>query len=353
MAYVDPVELLWRDAAGDPRQGLSVDAIVRAGIEVADAEGLSGLSMRKVAERLGFTTMSLYRHVPSRDHLVDLMRDAAIGALPPPATSAPPLGTFTPPPGAAALSRSAAAPSPDAADPTPSAARSRAGGTGAAGEETDEGADAVPATSAEKADTVAAKAAERVGVRAAGGWREELEACLRQGWELRKRHPWLAEVRGTRRLPGPNAVAFYDRLLGILSGAGLTPARTVAAADLLGRFVDAEALRLVEVAAAERASGVGEEEWWGARDSLYERLGAYPVVTALWEAGAWDEPADPFEFGLARLLDAIELLAGDETRDETCGMCGTPLPGAMTGRPRAYCSRACRQRAYRERRARR
>ncbi|MFD2352094.1 TetR/AcrR family transcriptional regulator [Nonomuraea ferruginea] len=78
------MELLWRDAAGDPRQGLSVDAIVRAGIEVADAEGLSGLSMRKVAERLGFTTMSLYRHVPSRDHLVDLMRDAAIGALPPP-----------------------------------------------------------------------------------------------------------------------------------------------------------------------------------------------------------------------------------------------------------------------------
>ncbi|TXK40828.1 TetR/AcrR family transcriptional regulator [Nonomuraea sp. C10] len=309
MAYVDPVELLWRDADSDPRQGLSVDAIVRAGIEVADAEGLSGLSMRKVAERLGFTTMSLYRHVPSRDHLVDLMRDTAIGE--PPGTSAP-------------------------------SSRSRAGGTGTAAGEAAEGADAVPARAAERAD-----------VGAAGGWREELEACLRQGWEVRRRHPWLAEVRGTRRLPGPNAVAFYDRLLGILSGAGLTPARTVAAADLLGRFVDAEALRLVEVAAAERASGVGEEEWWGARDSLYERLSAYPVVTALWEAGAWDEPADPFEFGLARLLDAIKLLAGDETRDETCGVCGTPLPGAMTGRPRAYCSRACRQRAYRERRARR
>lgn len=336
MAYVDPVELLWRNSGGDPRQGLSVDAIVRAGVAVADAEGLSGLSMRKVAERLGFTTMSLYRHVPSRDHLVDLMRDAAIGELPPPGTSA--------------HSQDAAAPPPGAAAPSP---LSRAGGTGAAAEETDEGADADPARSAEKADTVAAKAAERAGVRAAGGWREELEACLRQSWELRKRHPWLAEIRGTRHLPGPNAVAVYDRLLGILSGAGLAPARTVAAADLLGRFVDAEALRLVEVAAAERASGVGEEEWWGARDSLYERLGAYPVVTALWEAGAWDEPADPFEFGLARLLDAIELLASDETRDEICDVCGTPLPGAMTGRPRAYCSRACRQRAYRERRARR
>ncbi|MFC5819353.1 TetR/AcrR family transcriptional regulator [Nonomuraea harbinensis] len=332
MAYVDPVELLWRDAGGDPRQGLSVDAIVRAGIEVADAEGLSGLSMRKVAERLGFTTMSLYRHVPSRDHLVDLMRDTAIGE--PPDTSAPSPDSAAPSPGAATPFPGAVAPPPGTSAPSP---RSRTGGTGAA-----EGADAVPARAAERAD-----------VGAAGGWREELEACLRQGWEVRRRHPWLAEVRGTRRLPGPNAVAFYDRLLGILSGAGLTPARTVAAADLLGRFVDAEALRLVEVAAAERASGVGEEEWWGARDSLYERLSAYPVVTALWEAGAWDEPADPFEFGLARLLDAIELLAGDETRDETCGVCGTPLPGAMTGRPRAYCSRACRQRAYRERRARR
>src|SRR5690606_22624674 len=42
VASVDPVEWLWRDGGGEPARGLSVDAIVRAGIEVADAEGLAG-----------------------------------------------------------------------------------------------------------------------------------------------------------------------------------------------------------------------------------------------------------------------------------------------------------------------
>ncbi|WP_217710460.1 hypothetical protein [Streptomyces sp. NA04227] len=33
-----------------------------------------------------------------------------------------------------------------------------------------------------------------------------------------------------------------------------------------------------------------------------------------------------------------------------CGVCGKPVGGASTGRPRCYCSRACQQRAYRQRR---
>src|SRR5690606_41990405 len=82
VANVDPVEMLWRDGGGEPARGLSVDAIVRAGIEVADAEGLARLSMRKVAERLGVTTMSLYRHAPGRDPLAGLVRAAPVAAPP-------------------------------------------------------------------------------------------------------------------------------------------------------------------------------------------------------------------------------------------------------------------------------
>jgi AcrR family transcriptional regulator len=52
---------------------------VRAGIEIADAEGLGALSMRRVAERLGVGTMSLYTYVPSKAELVDVMFDRAIG----------------------------------------------------------------------------------------------------------------------------------------------------------------------------------------------------------------------------------------------------------------------------------
>ncbi|MGH3788598.1 MAG: TetR/AcrR family transcriptional regulator [Pseudonocardiaceae bacterium] len=73
----------------EPRTGLSRGRIVAAAIELADADGLGALSMSKVAARLGFTTMSLYRHVRSKDELILLMQDAAVGA---PTAQAEPAG---------------------------------------------------------------------------------------------------------------------------------------------------------------------------------------------------------------------------------------------------------------------
>jgi AcrR family transcriptional regulator len=66
-----------------PRTGteheLTRQRVVRAGIEIADAEGLDGLSMRGVAARLGVSTMSPYRYVDGKEHLVVLMADEAYG----------------------------------------------------------------------------------------------------------------------------------------------------------------------------------------------------------------------------------------------------------------------------------
>jgi DNA-binding transcriptional regulator YhcF (GntR family) len=56
---------------------LTRDRIVRAAITVADAEGLGSVSMRRVATNLDVATMSLYRHVPSKEDLLELMADAA------------------------------------------------------------------------------------------------------------------------------------------------------------------------------------------------------------------------------------------------------------------------------------
>jgi AcrR family transcriptional regulator len=70
------LDLLWgRREAGKrgPRPGLSADAIVDAAIRLADAEGLEGVSMARVAAELGFTTMSLYRYVASKEELLQLM----------------------------------------------------------------------------------------------------------------------------------------------------------------------------------------------------------------------------------------------------------------------------------------
>jgi AcrR family transcriptional regulator len=75
------VELLWRNHGSSTkgaRARLDLDQIVRAAMNVADAEGLEPLSMRKVAERLGVGTMSLYTYVPGKAELLDLMFDEAV-----------------------------------------------------------------------------------------------------------------------------------------------------------------------------------------------------------------------------------------------------------------------------------
>jgi AcrR family transcriptional regulator len=78
------LDLLWgRRGQGKrgPRPGLSADAIVDAAIRLADAEGLEGVSMARVAAELGRTPMSLYRYVASKEELLQLMWNAsAVGA---------------------------------------------------------------------------------------------------------------------------------------------------------------------------------------------------------------------------------------------------------------------------------
>src|SRR5580700_10469591 len=74
------LDLLWgRRAPGrrGPKPGLSVDGIVGAAVRVADVEGLEAVSMARVAKELGFTTMSLYRYVTSKDELLQLMWNAS------------------------------------------------------------------------------------------------------------------------------------------------------------------------------------------------------------------------------------------------------------------------------------
>lgn len=61
---------------------LDVERVVAAAIEIADAEGLANLSMRRIATELGVATMSLYRHVSDKDHLLLAMMDAVFRASP-------------------------------------------------------------------------------------------------------------------------------------------------------------------------------------------------------------------------------------------------------------------------------
>ncbi|MFD0339653.1 TetR/AcrR family transcriptional regulator [Streptomyces sp. NPDC127117] len=72
------LELLWdtgRRPSRGPKPGLTLERIVAAAVDVADREGLGAVSMRRIATELGTGTMSLYRYVPGKGELLDLMLD--------------------------------------------------------------------------------------------------------------------------------------------------------------------------------------------------------------------------------------------------------------------------------------
>jgi AcrR family transcriptional regulator len=69
-------DLVWDEPAAAPRpgsSGLTRERLVAAALELADADGLEAVSIRRVAARLRARPMSLYTHIASKDDLVALM----------------------------------------------------------------------------------------------------------------------------------------------------------------------------------------------------------------------------------------------------------------------------------------
>ena len=237
------LQLLWRDTrhpTRGPRPGLSVDKVVAAAVELADAEGLAALSMRRVADRLGVGTMSLYTYVPGKAELLDLMLD-----------------------------------------------------------------------------TVLAEEARPDG---AGGWRGGLELRAREDWALFHRHPWILQITPGRSLLGPNETDLFEATLRVVDGIGLGGTEMVLVVNLVADYTRGVADTAVGAAQAERRTGMSDEEWWKAREPLFDRYfdpDRFPTVTRVAASGAFEQPIgegqytvawarESFEFGLGRLLDGIE-----------------------------------------------
>jgi AcrR family transcriptional regulator len=235
--------LLWRDrkrSARGPKPGLTVERVVAAAIELADAEGLEALSMRRVADRLGVGTMSLYTYVPAKAELLDVMLD-----------------------------------------------------------------------------TVLAEEARPDG---AGGWRAGLERRAREDWALYHRHPWVLQISPARPLLGPNETELFEATLSAVAGTGLSGAEMVLAVSLVAEYTRGAAQNAVGAALAEQRTGISDEQWWAAREPLFDRYfdpGHYPNIARVAGAGAFEQPAgdatylaaqarQAFEFGLPRVLDGIE-----------------------------------------------
>ena len=76
-----PPRVARRRPAAGRKPTLSVPVIVAAAIEVLDEAGYAGLTMRRVADRLGTGAASLYAHVSGREELLELVFDALVGQV--------------------------------------------------------------------------------------------------------------------------------------------------------------------------------------------------------------------------------------------------------------------------------
>ncbi|MFD0407427.1 TetR/AcrR family transcriptional regulator [Kitasatospora sp. NPDC127116] len=260
--------LLWgapaepRTGRSGPKPGLSVDAIVSAGIAVADAEGMAALSMRAVGERLGRTAMALYTYVPGKAELLDLMHDRVLAELPVERPTERPAEYLSELPG----ERPAEYPSglPDG----PFVAEDWRG--------------------------------------AVTAWAENLYACY-------LRHPWVLQVSQARPVLGPAELAAMEALLRALRPAALAPRRLRGAVAALWQFVRGLAATTADARGAAAATGVTDEDWWAGRSARLVELAPdfaerFPLLVALQSEGGGapeDGHLEAFRSGLAVLLDGI------------------------------------------------
>ncbi|MGO7032171.1 TetR family transcriptional regulator [Rhizobium ruizarguesonis] len=81
-----------RRGASSPQSGqeprseppLSLERIVATAVDLLDAEGVDGLKMRRLADRLGAGAMSLYWHVDNKEEVFDLALDSVLAYRGPP-----------------------------------------------------------------------------------------------------------------------------------------------------------------------------------------------------------------------------------------------------------------------------
>lgn len=64
-----------------PREPLSRERVLAQALQLADKQGITSLSMRKLAEALGVKAMSLYNHVKNKDDIIDGIVDRVAGEI--------------------------------------------------------------------------------------------------------------------------------------------------------------------------------------------------------------------------------------------------------------------------------
>ncbi|MFJ2786131.1 TetR/AcrR family transcriptional regulator [Streptomyces sp. NPDC087216] len=249
---------------GRGRPALDAARIVATALRLIDEHGVDAFSLRMLADTLGSSTATLYRHFANKDEIITLVvgRPPGGGGPPPP-----------PPAGGAG-----GGPPPPRAPPPPPPIRPSAnppqlpppGGPRPGG-----GADtASPASS--------------------GGWQDVLAAM---GHGLRAallRHPDLLPALIAHVPLGPNALAQRERVLAALLDAGLPPELAARAFTAVGHYVIGFAVQQREPDGPPLAD-------------FYRRLdpSTHPAISGTAHSLTSVATDDEFVFGLNLLLDGL------------------------------------------------
>lgn len=231
-AMVGPFELLWglrEPASRGPKPTFTTGDVARAAVKVADGDGISAVSMQRVASELGYTKMSLYRYVTGKAELVAVMIEEAVG----------------PPPDLTTVD---------------------------------------------------------------GGWRRRAETWARLMWETWDSHPWIPAATTGPRPIGPRETGWSEAALQAFAGTSLRGADRMNAVVLLSGHVRNT-----------HSPGAAGSQPWDAMHRLNPalapliraRASQFPgIIAATSDPGP--DPEDPRRFGLARILDGLELLMNAE-----------------------------------------
>ena len=69
------------NTSAEPRTPLTRERILLAAVDLADRDGLEGLSMRRLGQELGVEAMALYRHIRDKNDLLDGVIEVVIGQI--------------------------------------------------------------------------------------------------------------------------------------------------------------------------------------------------------------------------------------------------------------------------------
>ncbi|MFD5213361.1 TetR/AcrR family transcriptional regulator [Microbacterium sp. NPDC058345] len=151
----------------------------------------------------------------------------------------------------------------------------------------------------------------------AESWRERLTAVAEANRTLLTEHPWMTEVAALSRPPlGPGLMAKYEHELAAFDDTGLADVDIDASLTFLLGFVQSHCRAAHDAHRATTDSAMSDADWWAANQPILEHAldaAAYPRAVRIGASAgeaqnaAWSETRS-WEFGLARVLDALALL---------------------------------------------